>query len=114
MIKKIFIVLITIPIFGCVYANNRIGENVKFGTKAALTNLWKEAEFRWRMALEEDPNNFKAMNNLAVAYERLGKLEFAKETYEKALKISKNNPYVKKNYDSFLLYYKKQKNEKNR
>ncbi len=55
---------------------------LKYGVRAAKEDRWDEAMFRWRKALQLDPNNLMAHNNLAVAYEQTGEYEFALEEYE--------------------------------
>lgn len=73
---------------------------LKFGLWAAERNLWDEAIFRWRKALEADPRSVSAHNNLAVAYERKGLFNEALKEYEAALKLDPDNSYVKSNYQS--------------
>lgn len=68
---------------------------------AAQKELWEEAIFRWEKVLQVNPDSAVAHNNLAVAYEKKGLLERAQEEYEKALKLSPNNRYIKSNYEKF-------------
>lgn len=85
-----------------------------FGIMAAQKDLWEEAIFRWKKALEANPNSAAAHNNLAVAYEKKGLWEEAKKEYEIALKLSPENTYVKSNHQNFKrLYDLFTKNEKN-
>ncbi len=77
-------------------------KNLKFGIVAAQKGLWKEAIYRWKRAIELDPTNWKAYNNLAVAYEREGMFNEALNLYQIALQYSNENIYVKKNYQACL------------
>lgn len=72
---------------------------IQFGIKAAQKDLWNEAIFRWKKAIQFDPNSSAAHNNLAVAYEKKGLWEDAKKEYEIALKLSPKNKYIKSNYE---------------
>ncbi len=77
-------------------------KNLKFGVMASQKGLWKEAIYRWKRAIELDPTNWKAYNNLAVAYEREGMFNEAFNLYQIALQYSNDNIYVKKNYQACL------------
>ncbi len=87
-------------------------KNLKFGILASQKGLWKEAIYRWKRAIELDPTNWKAYNNLAVAYEREGMFSEALNLYQISLQYSKDNIYVKKNYESCLAILEKTKEKK--
>ena len=74
---------------------------VDFGIKAAQRELWKEALYRWKRAVEVDPTYAAAFNNLAIAYEHNGQFDDARVAYEKALELEPNNVLIKQNYDLF-------------
>ncbi len=74
---------------------------VEFGIVAAQKELWKEALYRWKRAVELDPTYSAAYNNLAIAYEHDGKFEDARKAYEKALELEPSNALIKQNYDLF-------------
>jgi Flp pilus assembly protein TadD len=74
---------------------------VEFGIVAAQKELWKEALYRWKRAVELDPTYAAAYNNLAIAYEHDGKFEDARKAYEKALELEPSNALIKQNYDLF-------------
>ena len=74
---------------------------VDFGIKAAQRDLWKEALYRWKRAVEVDPTYAAAYNNLAIAYEHNGQFDDARVAYEKALELEPNNVLIKQNYDLF-------------
>lgn len=70
-----------------------------FGTLMARKGLWKEAKYRWEQALKENPQDWRLLNNLAVAEEVLGNPKKAKELYKKALSL-KNHRKIKENLDA--------------
>jgi Tfp pilus assembly protein PilF len=74
---------------------------VEFGIVAAQKELWKEALYRWKRAVEVDPTYAAAFNNLAIAYEHEGQFEEARKAYERAIEIEPNNALIKQNYDLF-------------
>ena len=74
---------------------------VDFGISVAQRGLWREAIYRWEKAAEIDPTYAAAFNDLAVAYEHEGRLDKAREAYEKALMIEPNNAQIRQNYELF-------------
>lgn len=78
---------------------------LNFGIFAAQRDLWDEAIFRWKKAIELDPNSSAAHNNLAVAYEKKGLWEEAKKEYEVALELNPKNEYIQANYEKFKQRY---------
>lgn len=76
-----------------------------FGVKAAENDLWREARFRFEKAVELNPGDPMARNNLAVAYEGAGEFEKAREAYVAALRIDQSNQYIQKNYSRFMEFY---------
>jgi hypothetical protein len=71
---------------GCAMAPVERGKNQsQEGVFAADQGFWEEAEFRWLKALAIAELNARALNNLAVQYERDGEFETAKQHYDKAL-----------------------------
>lgn len=74
---------------------------VDFGIKSAQKELWNEALYRWKRAVEIDPTYAAAYNNLAIAYEHNGRFDEARAAYEKALELEPNNVLIKQNYDLF-------------
>ena len=61
---------------------------VEFGITVAQKGLWQEAVYRWQRATEIDPTYAAAFNNLAIAFEQLGKFEEAGKAYERAIESS--------------------------
>jgi Flp pilus assembly protein TadD len=76
-------------------------EEVGFGIEVARKGLWQEARFRFERAVELDPDNASALNNLGVALEQQGDFGKAREAYEKARKLKPGNVYIQQNYDLF-------------
>jgi Tfp pilus assembly protein PilF len=56
-----------------------------FGITVAQQGLWREVQYRCEWAIEIDPTYAATDNNLAVAYEQLGRVDHARLAYEKAL-----------------------------
>ena len=85
-----------------------------FGVRMAKMNLWREAMFRFNRAVQIDPQNAMAHNNLAVAYEANGDFDSAAKEYREALRLDRSNQYIQKNYSRFteFLQHGKKRNEK--
>ena len=90
---------VAVPAAADVRSNSKA--QVDFGIKAAQKELWSEALYRWKRAVEIDPTYAAAFNNLAIAYEHNGKFDEARAAYEKALELEPNNVLIKQNYDLF-------------
>ena len=84
-------------------------EQVAFGIEVAQRGLWREAIYRWEKAVELDPENASARNNLAVAYEQSGEFDLANEEYERALELDADNLYIRQNYELFREAYERKK-----
>jgi Flp pilus assembly protein TadD len=76
-------------------------EQVEFGIQVAQRGLWREAIYRWERATQLDPTYAAAFNNLAIAYEHEGRLDKAREAYEKAIALDPDNVMIKQNFDLF-------------
>jgi Flp pilus assembly protein TadD len=76
-------------------------QQVKFGIDVAQKGMWREALFRFRRAVEIDPQNPSALNDLAVALEQMGEFDDARKYYEQALKLKPDDLYIQQNYDLF-------------
>lgn len=77
------------------------GAEVRFGIEVAKRGLWQEARFRFERAVELDPDNASAFNNLAIALEQQGEFDRAREAYEKAMKLKPGSVYIQQNFDLF-------------
>src|SRR5213080_3543555 len=80
-----------------------------FGVQAAKMNLWREALFRFQRAVEIDPQDAMAHNNLAVAWEANGDFEKARKEYLEALKLDRSNQYIQKNYSRYVEFLSRNK-----
>lgn len=103
--------LVVSLMFGC-----RSGGDLKkpqtqenFGVQMARMNLWREAQFRFQRAIEIEPQNAMAHNNLAVAYEANGEFEKARREYLEALRLDKGNQYIQKNYSRYTEFLQRNK-----
>lgn len=98
------IVLLLLPVSlvsGVAWAGSRSEQETSFGIEVARKGLWAEARFRFEKALEQDPENASALNNLAVTLEQQGDFEKARVAYEKALKLRPADGYIQQNFDLF-------------
>jgi Flp pilus assembly protein TadD len=82
-------------------ADGTSGKQVKFGIEVAQQGMWREALFRFQRAVEIDPDNPSALNNLGVALEQMGRFDEARESYERALELKPEDLYIQQNYDLF-------------
>ena len=80
-----------------------------FGVNMARMNLWREAMFRFQRAVEINPGDAMAHNNLAVAYEANGEAEKAAKEYREAMRLDKSNQYIQKNYSRFVEFTSRNK-----
>lgn len=98
--KIAFLSLILLFLFSqC--SHSPVANQIKLGVWAAQHDLWEEAIFRWKKALQTNPDSAAVHNNLAVAYEKKKLWEEAQREYELALKLDPKNEYVKSNYQRF-------------
>src|SRR2546421_2353782 len=80
-----------------------------FGVRMARLNLWREAMFRFRRAVQINPSDAMAHNNLAVAYEANGDFDNARKEYLEALKLDRTNAYIQKNYSRYVEFLSRNK-----
>ena len=78
---------------------------ISFGSAVARKGLWREAAFRFEKAVEKEPNNARAHNNLAVALEASGEFARALAEYKRALELDPNDSYIRRNYARFAEFY---------
>jgi Flp pilus assembly protein TadD len=94
----LFVLLAPVP---APAAEESSGRQVDFGLKVAQKGLWQEARFRFERAVQLDPGNAAALNDLAVALEQMGEFDQARQAYEKALELKPGDLYIQQNYDLF-------------
>jgi type IV pilus assembly protein PilF len=88
------------------YSNTRKpSTQIRFGAHVAKRGYWREAMFRFEQAIRENPNDPRAHNDLAVAYEATGEFARALEEYKKALQLAPGNSYIQRNYARFAEFY---------
>ena len=85
-----------------------------FGVQMARSNLWREAMFRFRRAVELNPQDAMAHNNLAVALEANGDYDTAAKEYREALRLDRSNQYIQKNYSRFVEFLSRNKKRQQR
>src|SRR5260370_2288993 len=103
--------LLVLVASGCSHSQDltRPSAQDNFGVQMARMNLWREALFRFRRAVEINPGDAMAHNNLAVAYEANGDFENARKEYLEALKLDKSNQYIQKNYSRYVEFLSRNK-----
>jgi Flp pilus assembly protein TadD len=89
-------------------------EHVEFGIELAKKGLWSSAIRQWERAKTIDPDYLAAWNNLAIAYEQMGKFHEAREAYDEALKLDPNNSFLRTNYEQFREIYDRQNRRRDR
>lgn len=94
----LLLLLVPSPLLAAEESSDR---QVAFGLKVAQKGLWQEARFRFERAVQLDPGNASALNNLGVALEQMGEFEEARKAYEKALELKPGDMYIQQNYDLF-------------
>ena len=101
----------TAVMIGCSHQSDlsRPATQDNFGVQMARMNLWREAMFRFERAIQINPGDAQAHNNLAVAYEANGDFEKARKEYLEALKLDKSNQYIQKNYSRFVEFTSRNK-----
>ena len=82
-------------------AEKTASQQISFGLDVAQKGLWQEARFRFERAVELDPHNAAALNDLAVSHEQMGEFDKARQCYEKALKLKPGDLYIQQNFDLF-------------
>jgi predicted O-linked N-acetylglucosamine transferase (SPINDLY family) len=103
-VPRCALLLVLSAIAGCSHSSDlsipKTQDN--FGVQMAHANLWREAMFRFHRAVELNPNDAQAHNNLAVAYEANGDYDNALKEYREALRLDRSNQYIQKNYSRFV------------
>ena len=108
---KTVLLLVLLSVFGVACSSSGAPDDTqeKFGVRMARMNLWREALFRFQRAVEIDPDDAMAHNNLAVAYEANGDFENAGKQYREAMRLDKANPFIQKNYSRYVEFTSRNK-----
>ena len=106
----LILVLLAIA-FGCRSAGTTpdAQDQMDIGARMARMNLWREAMFRFKRAVQMEPDNAQAHSNLAVAYEANGDFENAAREYREALRLDRTNQHIQKNYSRFIEFTSRSK-----
>ncbi len=99
-IIAILILILSSLFFSC--AGNIVKQENTYAMKMMGKGILKEAEFRFRQQIAEDPDNWAAHNNLGVCLEEQGFHKEALAEYETALSIIGANKGVEYNYNNLL------------
>jgi len=81
------------------------GVQLEFGVGMARRDAWREAEYRFRRALELAPTDAQILNNLAVACESNGHYEDAEKYYVQALEADPKDRTIRDNFERFRIFY---------
>ena len=84
-------------------------QQLEFGVQMAEQGLWNEAVFRFEQARTLAPRDVRVLNDLAVAYEAVGRFDDALKTYRSALEVEADQRRVRQNYTRFLEFYQSYK-----
>ena len=106
-IDRAFLAL-AIAAVGCASSSSapsRSSEQLVYGAKVAGKGYWSEARFRFQEAVQLNPANARAHNNLAVSLEALGEFPLAFEEYKKAVSLDSASQPIRQNYTRFAEFY---------
>lgn len=104
--------LVAAMLAGCAHRSADLSKPAtqdNFGVEMAQMNLWREAMFRFQRAVQLNPSDAMAHNNLAVAYEANGDFENAAKEYKEALRLDRSNSYIQKNYSRYTEFMSRSK-----
>jgi Tfp pilus assembly protein PilF len=101
---------------GCSHGGNtqHPAAQENFGVQMARMNLWREAMFRFQRAVQMNPQDAMAHNNLAVAYEANGDFDNAAREYREAMRLDKGNQYIQKNYSRYVEFLSRNRKRQQR
>lgn len=99
-------------LFFCSCGGRSAQTEFEFGNRLARAGLWQEAFYRWQKTLEKNGMKPALHNNLAIAFEKMGKFEEAEKEYRKALELDPKNARIQENFRQFQKYMKKGQDEK--
>jgi len=111
---SIFLALAVSLSLSCSSGKKPSNAQENFGVRMARMNLWREAMFRFKRAVEMNPQDATAHNNLAVAYEANGDFDSAAREYREAIRLDKANQHIQKNYSRFVEFTSRNKKRQQR
>lgn len=112
---SVLLLVAVLSVAGCSSSGSDSAETQEnFGVRMARMNLWREALFRFRRAVQMNPADALAHNNLAVAYEANGDFDNAMKEYREAIRLDKSNQYIQKNYSRFVEFTSRNKKRQQR
>lgn len=84
-----------------------VKKEMAYAVDLAQRGLWHEAAHRFNLLLVRAPNNPRLWNNLAVAYEAVGRYDEAHKAYEKAVTLMVHPPEeMLANQEAFEAFYR--------
>jgi hypothetical protein len=105
------LIVVTQP--GAVAEPVDLKQTMRFAAEMARGGSWREAQFRWRIAQRQEPENARVLNNLAVASEALGRFEEAAGLYDRALARDGEDSRIRANYRRFERFWNQLKEREN-
>lgn len=103
----LFMLLIVVT-YGCGPSTKKqAARQNQFGVYCAKQQLWEEAEFRWERAIDLDSNNWKVINNLAVAAIEKGEFQKALDYLQRAIRLVPDNSKLQNNLRALKSYLDK-------
>ena len=110
-VKKIIIVTMGVLLMAAC-AVNSYRSDFEFANKLAREGLWQEAIYRYQKSMTPGGGSAALHNNLAVAWEGLGRYEDARREYELAVKLDPANAQIQTNFNRFKNNQRKDAHEK--
>jgi tetratricopeptide (TPR) repeat protein len=83
--------------------NQELQNLLSKGNSAAWDKNWNDAAVYYQQALDIDPNNFKALTNIGLAYYEMREYREALEAYRRAVELDVDDPAP---YEKMFLIYK--------
>lgn len=79
-----------------------VKQTMRFAADMAGRGNWREAKYRWESVKQDQPDNPRLLNNLAVAAEVLGDLDEARQQYDRALALAGGDLRIEDNRRRFM------------
>lgn len=87
-----------------------IKKEMAYAVDLGKKGLWHEAAHRFRLLLVRAPDHPRLWNDLAVAYEAVGRYDDAHQAYEKAVALMDSPPEeMLANQEAFEVFYRQWK-----